>query len=59
MAWRVLILTPQPTRSCRPIATLLFGTSAIDFIVRFKFVPDESVPTGAHQIRRIDSRMGQ
>jgi hypothetical protein len=59
MAWRVLIRAPQPTRSCRPTATLLFWTSANDFTVRSKFVPDESVPTGAHQIRSIDSRMGQ
>jgi hypothetical protein len=24
MAWRVLIRAPQPTRSCRPTANLLF-----------------------------------
>jgi hypothetical protein len=62
MAWRVLIQAPQPTRSYRPKAILLFWASANDFCfgadLRFKFVPDESVPTGAQQIRSIDFRSG-
>jgi len=62
MAWRVLIQAPQPTRSYRPKAILLFWASANDFCFgadfRFKFVTDESVPTGAQQIRSIDFQSG-
>jgi hypothetical protein len=62
MAWRLLIQAPQPTRSYRPKAVLLFWASANNFYfgadLRSKFVPDESVPTGAQQIRNIDFRSG-
>jgi len=32
MAWRALMRAPQPIRSCRPTATLLFWTSANDLL---------------------------
>jgi hypothetical protein len=59
MAWRVLIRAPQPTRSCRPTATLLFWTSANDLLLDSNSCRTKVSQLGHNKLGVSSPRMGQ